>query len=139
MQKEAPKRRQDTELKQGRYGRGAGDREKASSSTESRKKQVFPTNLLQIMFKAYLVSTGPLERTYGDFWRMVWEQNVLLIVMTTRTDEGSRRKCGQYWPLEEGGQEVYGHIAVVNQRVDHHTHYNHTTMELHNTEVQPSS
>lgn len=53
-----------------------------------------------------------------------------------RTDEGSRRKCGQYWPLEEGGQEVYGHMAVVNQRVDHHTHYNHTTLELHNTEVQ---
>ncbi|MEQ2309524.1 hypothetical protein AMECASPLE_039695 [Ameca splendens] len=40
MQKEAPKRRQDTELKQGRYGRGAGDREKASSSTESRKKRI---------------------------------------------------------------------------------------------------
>lgn len=53
-----------------------------------------------------------------------------------RTDEGSRRKCGQYWPLEEGGQEVYSHMAVVNQRVDHHTHYNHTTLELHNTEVQ---
>lgn len=53
-----------------------------------------------------------------------------------RTDEGSRRKCGQYWPLEEGGQEVYGHMAVVNQRVDHHTHYNHTTLELHNTEVR---
>lgn len=54
-----------------------------------------------------------------------------------RTEEGSRRKCGQYWPLDEGGQEVYGHIAVVNQRVDHHTHYNHTTLELHNTEVRP--
>lgn len=26
-------------------------------------------------------------------------------------------------------------MAVVNQRVDHHTHYNHTTLELHNTEV----
>uniref|UniRef100_A0A8C6L887 Tyrosine-protein phosphatase non-receptor type 9 n=1 Tax=Nothobranchius furzeri TaxID=105023 RepID=A0A8C6L887_NOTFU len=84
---------------------------------------------------AYIGTQGPLERTYGDFWRMVWEQNVLVIVMTTRTDEGSRRKCGQYWPLGEGGQEVYGHIAVVNQRVDHHTHYNHTILELHNTET----
>lgn len=27
-------------------------------------------------------------------------------------------------------------MAVVNQRVDHHTHYNHTTLVLHNTEVQ---
>ncbi|XP_019895826.1 tyrosine-protein phosphatase non-receptor type 9 isoform X2 [Esox lucius] len=83
---------------------------------------------------AYIGTQGPMEKTYGDFWRMVWEQNVLVIVMTTRTDEGSRKKCGQYWPLEEGGQEVYGHMAVVNQRVDNHSHYNQTTLELHNTE-----
>lgn len=57
-------------------------------------------------------------------------------VCVCRTNEGNRRKCGQYWPLEEGGQEVYGHMAVVSQRVDHHTHYNHTTLVLHNTEVQ---
>ncbi|XP_042571006.1 tyrosine-protein phosphatase non-receptor type 9-like [Cyprinus carpio] len=84
---------------------------------------------------AYIGTQGPLEKTYGDFWRMVWEQSVLVIVMTTRTDEGGRRKCGQYWPKEEGGEEVYGHIAVVNHRVDKHAHYNQTTLELHNTET----
>uniref|UniRef100_A0A671S792 Tyrosine-protein phosphatase non-receptor type 9 n=1 Tax=Sinocyclocheilus anshuiensis TaxID=1608454 RepID=A0A671S792_9TELE len=84
---------------------------------------------------AYIGTQGPLEKTYGDFWRMVWEQSVLVIVMTTRTDEGGRRKCGQYWPKEEGGQEVYGHIAVVNHRVDKHAHFNQTTLELHNTET----
>uniref|UniRef100_A0A8C9TB12 protein-tyrosine-phosphatase n=1 Tax=Scleropages formosus TaxID=113540 RepID=A0A8C9TB12_SCLFO len=84
--------------------------------------------------KAYIGTQGPLEKTYDHFWRMVWEQNVLVIVMTTRTDEGGRHKCGQYWPLEQGGQEVYGHIAVVNQRVERYPHYNQTTLELHNTE-----
>uniref|UniRef100_A0A8C7DMQ2 protein-tyrosine-phosphatase n=1 Tax=Oncorhynchus kisutch TaxID=8019 RepID=A0A8C7DMQ2_ONCKI len=85
---------------------------------------------------AYIGTQGPLEKTYGDFWRMVWEQNVLVIVMTTRTNEGGRKKCGQYWPLEEGGQEVYSHMAVVNQRVDNHSHYSQTTLELYNMEVQ---
>lgn len=31
-----------------------------------------------------LCSAGPLPKTFGDFWRMVWEQMVLIIVMTTR-------------------------------------------------------
>ena len=53
-----------------------------------------------------------------------------------RTNEGGRKKCGQYWPLEEGGQEVYSHMAVVNQRVDNHSHYSQTTLELYNMEVQ---
>lgn len=58
-----------------------------------------------------------------------------MCVCVCRTDEGGRKKCGQYWPQQEGGQEVYGHIAVVNQRVDNHSHYNQTILELHNTEV----
>ncbi|MEQ2282276.1 hypothetical protein AMECASPLE_038828 [Ameca splendens] len=57
MQKEAPKRRQDTELKQGRYGRAARDREKASSSTESRKKSCLLVLLLfhPTSFSSFLV------------------------------------------------------------------------------------
>ncbi|XP_064422121.1 tyrosine-protein phosphatase non-receptor type 9 [Latimeria chalumnae] len=84
---------------------------------------------------AYIGTQGPLENTYNDFWKMVWEQNVLVVVMTTRTDEGGRRKCGQYWPLQKGCQN-YGSLTVTNLGVDSFKHYNKTTLEMYNTETR---
>uniref|UniRef100_A0A4W3GMQ2 Tyrosine-protein phosphatase non-receptor type 9 n=1 Tax=Callorhinchus milii TaxID=7868 RepID=A0A4W3GMQ2_CALMI len=66
---------------------------------------------------AFIGTQGPLEKTYHDFWRMVWEQNVLVIVMTTRVDESGRKKCGQYWPLEQHTQGNYGLISVRNMSI----------------------
>uniref|UniRef100_A0A0N5B044 protein-tyrosine-phosphatase n=1 Tax=Syphacia muris TaxID=451379 RepID=A0A0N5B044_9BILA len=60
--------------------------------------------------KAYIATQGPLSETFDDFWRMVWEQNSLTIVMLTRLEESSRIKCDQYWPSR--GSTVYGHITV---------------------------
>ncbi|KAF8213729.1 hypothetical protein K438DRAFT_1804548 [Mycena galopus ATCC 62051] len=40
---------------------------------------------------------GPLEATFGDFWTLVWQQNIHLIVMLTREVEGATIKCGAYW------------------------------------------
>ncbi|XP_025972083.2 tyrosine-protein phosphatase non-receptor type 9 isoform X1 [Dromaius novaehollandiae] len=85
---------------------------------------------------AYIGTQGPLENTYGDFWRMVWEQNVLVIVMTTRLEEGGRRKCGQYWPLEKDFQVCYGALTITNLGVENLNHYKKTTLEIHSSETR---
>ncbi|KAF6132371.1 protein tyrosine phosphatase non-receptor type 9 [Phyllostomus discolor] len=83
---------------------------------------------------AYIGTQGPLENTYRDFWLMVWEQKVLVIVMTTRFEEGGRRKCGQYWPLEKDSRIRFGFLTVTNLGVENMSHYKKTTLEIHNTE-----
>ncbi|XP_041752563.1 receptor-type tyrosine-protein phosphatase S isoform X5 [Coregonus clupeaformis] len=59
---------------------------------------------------AYIATQGPLAETFGDFWRMVWEQRAASVVMMTRLEEKSRVKCDQYWPTR--GSETYGMIQV---------------------------
>ncbi|XP_056318511.1 receptor-type tyrosine-protein phosphatase delta-like isoform X15 [Danio aesculapii] len=59
---------------------------------------------------AYIATQGALPETFGDFWRMIWEQRSANIVMMTRLEERSRVKCDQYWPNR--GTETYGLIQV---------------------------
>lgn len=72
---------------------------------------------------AFISTQGPLPRTYGDFWRMIWEQRCAVVVMTTRTIERGRGKCGQYWPREDGGTDELDGFRVTNvgaeQKADH--------------------
>ncbi|KAI4889649.1 hypothetical protein NFI96_031465 [Prochilodus magdalenae] len=66
---------------------------------------------------AYIATQGPLPETFGDFWRMVWEQRAASVVMMTKLEEKSRIncvyvciKCDQYWPSR--GTETYGLVQV---------------------------
>ncbi|KAG2160187.1 uncharacterized protein EDB93DRAFT_1074770 [Suillus bovinus] len=47
--------------------------------------------------KRYIATQGPLPATFIDFWTLVWEQNVHVIVMLTREIENAMVKCGTYW------------------------------------------
>ncbi|XP_065105731.2 receptor-type tyrosine-protein phosphatase delta isoform X31 [Paramisgurnus dabryanus] len=59
---------------------------------------------------AYIATQGALPETFGDFWRMIWEQRSANIVMMTKLEERSRVKCDLYWPNR--GTETYGLIQV---------------------------
>ncbi|XP_047434514.1 tyrosine-protein phosphatase non-receptor type 9 [Mugil cephalus] len=83
---------------------------------------------------AYIATQGPLPKTFGDFWRMVWEQMVLIIVMTTRVVERGRIKCGQYWPLEEGRTEQHGYFLVRNTNIQVFQDFKLSSLELYNTQ-----
>nr|CAD7448282.1 unnamed protein product [Timema bartmani] len=46
----------------------------------------------------YIATQGPKEETCADFWRMVYQHNVKLIVMVTQFEEQNKVKCHRYFP-----------------------------------------
>ncbi|RYP40819.1 hypothetical protein DL767_001465 [Monosporascus sp. MG133] len=53
--------------------------------------------------KRYIASQGPLPATFEDFWSVIWDQDVRVIVMLTAESEGGQLKCHPYWQSREFG------------------------------------
>lgn len=61
--------------------------------------------------KKFICAQGPMEDTVSDFWRMIWEQHLELVLMLTNLEEYSKTKCAKYWP-EADGTKTFGEISV---------------------------
>ncbi|RNJ58575.1 hypothetical protein D7B24_004445 [Verticillium nonalfalfae] len=53
--------------------------------------------------KRYIAAQGPLPATYEDFWSVIWDQDIRVIVMLTAESEGGQLKCHPYWKGNEFG------------------------------------
>uniref|UniRef100_A0ACB8ENK1 Tyrosine-protein phosphatase non-receptor type 18 n=1 Tax=Sphaerodactylus townsendi TaxID=933632 RepID=A0ACB8ENK1_9SAUR len=51
--------------------------------------------------RCYIATQGPLRHTVLDFWRMVWQYKVKVIVMACREVEMGKKNVSFYWPLTD--------------------------------------
>jgi len=66
--------------------------------------------------KHYIAAQGPLKETIDDFWMMIWDNQVPVIVMLTKEDVFGEAKCVKYWPSASKTAQ-YGPFRVVIQNV----------------------
>jgi len=59
----------------------------------------------------FISCQAPLESTFEDFYRCIWEQKCPLICMITRLIEGQKQKAHCYWP-KIGETVQYGNFSV---------------------------
>ncbi|XP_059510563.1 tyrosine-protein phosphatase non-receptor type 12-like isoform X2 [Stegostoma tigrinum] len=62
--------------------------------------------------RSYIATQGPLANSVLDFWRMIWEYKVIIIVMACREFEMGRKKCERYWPLHGDGVLHLGEFQI---------------------------
>ncbi|KAK5135225.1 hypothetical protein LTR08_005474 [Meristemomyces frigidus] len=65
----------------------------------------FNANFIQAAWshKRYISTQAPIPATFADFWSVVWEQDVRVIVMLTAEREGAQVKAHCYWEEKQYG------------------------------------
>uniref|UniRef100_A0A673GH98 protein-tyrosine-phosphatase n=1 Tax=Sinocyclocheilus rhinocerous TaxID=307959 RepID=A0A673GH98_9TELE len=61
--------------------------------------------------RMYIATQGPLSSTVVDFWRMIWQHNVKVIIMACREIEMGKKKCEVYWELTTD-TSIFGPFTV---------------------------
>ncbi|XP_030428260.1 receptor-type tyrosine-protein phosphatase C isoform X6 [Gopherus evgoodei] len=59
--------------------------------------------------KEMIATQGPLPETINDFWQMIFQRKVKVIVMLTELKDGDQQLCAQYWGE---GKQTYEGIEV---------------------------
>ncbi|CAD7089422.1 unnamed protein product [Hermetia illucens] len=73
--------------------------------------------------KEYIATQGPKPETFVDFWRMIIQYNVRLIVMVTQFREGETVKCHQYFPFINKEMRIGLNIKATCKKETHFENY----------------
>ena len=92
--------------------------------------QFLASILTFLFFLSHHNYLGPKDKTMVDFWRMMWETEVAVIVMVTRCVELGKRKCAQYWPESDSGTDKHGGFSVTVTNLQNCEAYDLRTLKL---------
>ena len=56
----------------------------------------------------FIASIAPKPNSFENFWQMIIERRVSLIVMLTDLEENGRKKSDQYWPDRDNERREIG-------------------------------
>ncbi|KAF7655993.1 hypothetical protein LDENG_00047080 [Lucifuga dentata] len=68
--------------------------------------------------RKYIACQAPLSCTLADFWRMIWQNDVKVIVMACREIEMGKKKCECYWAALHQSTS-FGPFSVYNGETRH--------------------
>jgi protein tyrosine phosphatase len=71
--------------------------------------------------KQFIACQGPKQNTIIDFWQMIWEQKVPIIVMLTDFVENNIKKCEVYFPLN--GEVIFGKFKIICEKYINEKYY----------------
>nr|XP_027801354.1 receptor-type tyrosine-protein phosphatase C isoform X1 [Marmota flaviventris] len=82
-----------------------------------------------------IATQGPLKETIGDFWQMIFQRKVKVIVMLTELNHGNQEICAQYWGEEK---KTFGDLEVDLKDTTKHSTYTLRVFELrHSKRKEP--
>ncbi|KAH3916612.1 hypothetical protein HBI56_047990 [Parastagonospora nodorum] len=82
--------------------------------------------------KRYIATQGPIPATFKDFWKVVWQQDVRVIVMLTAEQEGGQIKAHNYW-----SDKHYGHLHL-NPLGEHKASLEPAKIRSHRQQPRPA-
>ncbi|XP_038204921.1 receptor-type tyrosine-protein phosphatase C [Arvicola amphibius] len=106
------------------------------SDSEETSKYINASFVMSYWKPELMIATqGPLKETVGDFWQMVFQRKVKVIVMLTELTNGGQEVCAQYWGE---GKQTYGDMEVAIKDTSKSSAYTIRVFELrHSKRKEP--
>jgi len=73
-------------------------------------------NANHLLNKKYIACQAPLPHTFAQFYDMVWQEDVSVIVMLTKLEESHRCKAHRYWPTNCYPKKFFGDQDLQDNR-----------------------